>query len=197
MANRHVGADAVPLFALFGTDALEYRLANSGASAIVVDQEGAAKMACMRDGLPALQLVFSIDGSNPTFWSAIDNASDAEPQITTSADDPAIIIYTSGTTGKPKGALHAHRVLLRHLAGVEMSQQCFPQSATLMWTPADWAWIGGLFDVLLPAWHHGMPILACRFDKFDGEAAFDLLERHRVSQALRATLLTSLGMLNV
>ncbi|MDQ0622809.1 acetyl-CoA synthetase [Paraburkholderia graminis] len=181
LAAYRIGCIAVPLFALFGTEALGYRLANSGASAIVVDQEGAAKLAGIRDGLPALRLVFSIDGANPTFWTAIDNASDAEPQITTSADDPAIIIYTSGTTGKPKGALHAHRVLLGHLPGVEMSQQCFPQSATLMWTPADWAWIGGLFDVLLPAWHHGVPVLACRFDKFDGDAAFDLLERHRVS----------------
>ena len=32
------------------------------------------------------------------------------------ADDPALMIYTSGTTGNPKGALHAHRVLLGHLA---------------------------------------------------------------------------------
>ena len=40
--------------------------------------------------------------------------------VDTSADDPAIIIYTSGTTGNPKGALHAHRVLLGHLPNVEM-----------------------------------------------------------------------------
>jgi acetyl-CoA synthetase len=181
LAAYRMGCIAVPLFTLFGPEALEYRLANSGASAIIVDQEGAAKVAGIRSGLPALRLVFSIDGADPTFWTAIGNASGDEPDIVTLADDPAIIIYTSGTTGKPKGALHAHRVLIGHLPGVEMSQQCFPRDATLMWTPADWAWIGGLFDVLLPAWHHGVPVLACRFEKFDGEAAFDLLERHRVS----------------
>ena len=91
------------------------------------------------------------------------------PRRDTAADDPAIIIYTSGTTGAPKGALHAHRVLLGHLPGVEMPQDLFPQPGDLFWTPADWAWIGGLFDVLLPSLHHGVPVLAHRMAKFDPE----------------------------
>jgi acetyl-CoA synthetase len=181
LAAYRIGCIAVPLFALFGTEALAYRLANSGASAIVTDSEGAAKLDAIAEPLPALRERFVTDGDAPSFWRAIADASDTETPIDTTADDPAIIIYTSGTTGKPKGALHAHRVLPGHLPGVEMSQQGFPRDATLMWTPADWAWIGGLFDVLLPAWHHGVPVLACRFEKFDGAATFDLLARHRVS----------------
>lgn len=82
---------------------------------------------------------------------------------------------------RPKGALHAHRVLLGHLPGVEMSQNLFPARARLFWTPADWAWIGGLLDVLLPSLHHGVPVLARRFEKFDGAAAFELLARHGVT----------------
>src|SRR6202008_3816220 len=101
----------------------------------------------------------------------------------TTSEDPAVIIYTSGTTGKPKGALHAHRVLLGHLPGVEMSQERFPLHAELIWTPADWAWIGGLFDVLLPSLHHGVAVLGRRFEKFDGEAAFGLVQRHAVTHA--------------
>ncbi|KAG1322653.1 hypothetical protein G6F63_013303 [Rhizopus arrhizus] len=77
--------------------------------------------------------------------------SDDYTPVRTAANDPAVIIYTSGTTGKPKGARHAHRVLLGHLPGVEMSHEFFPENAKLMWTPADWAWIGGLLDVLLPS----------------------------------------------
>jgi acetyl-CoA synthetase len=36
-----------------------------------------------------------------------------------------------------------------------------------------WAWIGGLFDVLLPAWHHGIPVLAYRYACTDGLAMSD------------------------
>jgi acetyl-CoA synthetase len=103
--------------------------------------------------------------------------------VYTRADDPALIIYTSGTTGKPKGALHAHRALLGHLPGVEMSHDFLPHAGDLMWTPADWAWIGGLMDLLMPAWHHGIPVLARRFEKFDPEAAFELMGRHGVRNA--------------
>ncbi|MCF8501291.1 MAG: AMP-binding protein, partial [Rhodospirillum sp.] len=107
------------------------------------------------------------------------SASDFSP-VDTAADDPALVIYTSGTTGKPKGALHAHRVLLGHLPGVEMPHDFFPREGDLFWTPADWAWIGGLLDVLLPSLFHGKPVLAHRAAKFDPDAALDLMARHRV-----------------
>ncbi|SAL45125.1 AMP-dependent synthetase and ligase [Caballeronia arvi] len=178
LAAYRMGCIAVPLFALFGTDAIEFRLAHSGAKAVVTDAQGAAKIAQIRDALPELHRIFDTDAD---FWPAIEAASDDETLVDTAADDPAVIIYTSGTTGKPKGALHGHRILPGHLPGVEMSQQCFPRDATLFWTPADWAWIGGLFDVLMPSWHHGVPVLARRFDKFDGADAFDLLTRNAVS----------------
>ena len=79
--------------------------------------------------------------------------------------------------------MHAHRVLLGHLPGVEMSHDLFPQPGDRIWTPADWAWIGGLLDVLLPALHHGVPVVARRFEKFTGEAAFQLIQDHGVRNA--------------
>ncbi|CAN7406549.1 acyl-CoA synthetase [Trinickia sp. LjRoot230] len=195
LAAYKLGAIAVPLFALFGTEALEYRLANSGAAALITDAAGMAKIAAIRAALPELKTIYCIDGDEArkaavpnapatlAFWPELErHAPDFEPADTT-PDDPAVIIYTSGTTGKPKGALHAHRVLLGHLPGVEMPLAFFPDNAKLMWTPADWAWIGGLLDVLLPAWHHGVPVLARRFEKFDPEAAFDLMARHGVTHA--------------
>lgn len=194
-AIAHLGAYkagmvAVPLFALFGVDAIEHRLSDSGAVALITNTMGVDKVAEIRHALPALRRVFNVDingndqgrpASAHSFWDALRAAPAAFKPADTGADDPAVIIYTSGTTGKPKGALHGHRVLLGHLPGVELSQQGFPTQATLMWTPADWAWIGGLFDVLLPAWHHGVAVLARRFKKFEGEAAFDLMARHAVS----------------
>src|SRR5260221_692423 len=109
--------------------------------------------------------------SGIAFHAELVRASADFTALDTAADDPAIIIYTSGTTGNPKGALHAHRVLLGHLPGVEMPHEFFPQEGDLFWTPADWAWIGGLFDVLMPAWHHGVPVLAYRARKFDPDEA--------------------------
>ncbi|WP_168794650.1 acyl-CoA synthetase [Paraburkholderia aromaticivorans] len=190
LAAYKAGMVAVPLFALFGVDAIEHRLGDSGAVALITDHAGVRKVDEIRAGLPALRNVFSVDidqdNGDPqvpvrSFWQALNGASASFTPADTGADDPAVIIYTSGTTGKPKGALHGHRVLPGHLPGVEMSQQGFPAHATLMWTPADWAWIGGLFDVLLPSWHHGVAVLARRFAKFDGQAAFDLMARHAVS----------------
>jgi len=158
VAIYKIGAIAVPLFSLFGIEALEFRLADSGARAVITDLAGAAKLKSIQNRLPELKIIYTIDG---VCANAVDyhhglscQSAHFEPVIT-NADDPALIIYTSGTTGSPKGALHAHRVLLGHLPGVELSHDFAPQCGDRFWTPADWAWIGGLYDVLMPAWHHG------------------------------------------
>jgi len=178
LAAYRLGAVAVPLFVLFGPDALGFRLADSGASAVITDAAGAATLAGLRHGLPGLGTVLCTDGpaeGADDLPALLGRASDRFATADTAADDPAVIIYTSGTTGQPKGALHAHRVLLGHLPGVELPHRFFPQPGDLFWTPADWAWIGGLFDVLLPSLHHGVPVLARRFAKFDPDAAFALM----------------------
>ncbi len=178
------GLVSIPLFTLFGPDALLFRLADSGAAALVTDAANAAKIAALRDQLPALRHVYVVDGAGPGetgFHAAVAAAAAAFTPVDTAADDPAVIIYTSGTTGNPKGALHAHRVLLGHLPVVELTQEFIPEPGDLFWTPADWAWIGGLFDVLMPAWHHGIPVLAHRARKFEPAAALALMARHRVT----------------
>ena len=101
----------------------------------------------------------------------------------TGPDDPALMIFTSGTTGPPKGALLRHRVLLGHLPGVQMPHEFLPQPGDLMWTPADWAWAGGLLNALLPSLYLGVPVVAARFEKFDPEAALVLVEKMRVRNA--------------
>ncbi|WP_106754386.1 acyl-CoA synthetase [Pannonibacter carbonis] len=186
IAALKCGAITIPLFTLFGEEALEYRLGNAGVKIVVADASGAAKLSRLREALPALTTVLCIDG-------AMDGAEDLaraltghETQFTpvdTGADDPAIIIYTSGTTGQPKGALHGHRVLIGHLPGVEMSHDFLPCPGDRFWTPADWAWIGGLLDVLMPALYHGIPVVACRFRKFTGEAAFELMQAQGIRNA--------------
>lgn len=177
LAVLKMGAISIPLFKLFGPDALQHRLGDSGAKVVITDAQGAATLEGLRARLPELVRVVSVDDDFDDFIAG--QPTDFTP-VDTAADDPAILIYTSGTTGNPKGALHAHRVLPGHLPGVEMSHDFFPQKGDRIWTPADWAWIGGLLDVLLPALHHGVPVVACRFDKFTAQAAFDLIREHGV-----------------
>lgn len=187
IAAYKIGAITVPLFYLFGPDAISYRLNNSAAKVLLTDAAGMGKVAAVRDELTSLQQVLYVeepgedvpDGAHG-FWHSLKSESAQFTTLDTLADDPAIIIYTSGTTGKAKGALHSHRILLGHLPGVEVSHDGFPQAGDLFWTPADWAWIGGLFDVLMPSLYHGIPVLAKRLEKFEPEAVFDLLARHQV-----------------
>jgi len=187
IAAYKVGAVAIPLFTLFGTDALEYRLSNSEARGIVTDAANLPKIMEIWENLPYLKTVLVTGGEKNEktldFWDVVEKGIPYFHPVNTRADDPAIIIYTSGTTGPPKGALHAHRTLLGHLPGVEFPHNFFPQEDDLFWTPADWAWIGGLIDVLFPSWHHGIPVLAHRAKKFDPEEAFHLIAKHKIRNA--------------
>lgn len=155
-----MGAISVPLFKLFRHDALQSRLADSGAKIVVTDVDGAD----MLDGFD-LRLVQAAD-LKPLV---------PQPVLQTEPEDPAVLIYTSGTTGKPKGALHAHRVLNGHLPGVEISHDFLGQEGDVLWTPADWAWIGGLFDVLMPGLALGVPVVAARMARFDVTQCIEII----------------------
>jgi acetyl-CoA synthetase len=128
----------------------------------------------------------SIDGADGEAIDFHRLVADHSPHFSaedTGPDDPAMMIFTSGTTGPPKGALHGHRVLLGHLPGVQTHHEFLPQQGDLLWTPADWAWAGGLLNVLLPGLYFGVPVVAGRFEKFDPEAALGLAEKMRVRNA--------------
>jgi acetyl-CoA synthetase len=187
LALYKIGAIAIPLFTLFGPEALEYRLGNSGAQGIITDAANLNKIMEIQDRLPELKTIFVTNGESQEgvvdFWKTLEKGSDQFKPRRTRADDPALIIYTSGTTGPPKGALHAHRVVLGHVPGVEFFHNFFPQESDTYWTPADWAWIGGLIDVLLPSWHHGVPVVAFRARKFDPEQAFHFIAKYGIRNA--------------
>jgi acetyl-CoA synthetase len=185
LAGYRMGAIVLPLFTLFGEEALEYRLANADASALITDMSQLPKVLAVRDRLPHLKTVIVIGagahGREFLDWDKLLAASaDRFATVDTAAEDPALLIYTSGTTGQPKGALHAHRMMLGSIPPVEQWLSHWPRGNEVMWTPAEWAWIAGLYDALFPAWYFGTPVVAHRFAKFDPERAFALLEKHRV-----------------
>ncbi|HET7490357.1 MAG TPA: AMP-binding protein [Bradyrhizobium sp.] len=186
IAIYKLGAVALPLAVLFGVDALSYRLENSGANALITNAWGVERIAEIRNELPELKLVLSLDGPSDGargFADELSRASSDFTPIDTSPDDPAMMVYTSGTTGQPKGALHGHRVLIGHFPGVETHHDFLPQPGDRLWTPADWAWAGGLLNVLLPGLHYGVPVVARRFEKFDPEEAFALIARAQIRNA--------------
>ncbi|MGR3503784.1 AMP-binding protein [Pseudaestuariivita sp.] len=153
LAVWKIGAISVPLFKLFQEDALKTRVVDAGVSLVLTDVP--ERVAGLIPGL---------EGVHPeTFEQGKTEYADTGPET------PAVLIYTSGTTGKPKGALHGHRVLMGHLPGVEMSHDFLGQPGDMLWTPADWAWIGGLFDVLMPGLGLGVPVIAGRPEKFSQE----------------------------
>ena len=181
IAAYRIGAIALPMFPLFGPDAIAYRLTDSGARALITDPDSVAKL----DGLDRPPLVLSV-GPAPgalDFHGTIARASPDHTCADTAADDPAILMYTSGTTGQPKGVLQAHRIVLGMLPGVELPHDFLPAPGDRLWTPADWAWAGGLLDVLLPGLFHGVPVVAHRFRKFDPAEAAALMIRAGVRNA--------------
>ncbi|MDU8944846.1 AMP-binding protein [Rhodophyticola sp. MJ-SS7] len=180
-AAMKLGAIALPLFTLFGEEALAFRLSDSGARVCVTDPDNSAKLATL--DCPELSHILVTGAGTsglPSFEDEIKAASEAHTPILSQADDPAILIYTSGTTGAPKGALHAHRFLIGHLPSVELQHEFLPQAGDMGWTPADWAWIGGLMDLAMPCLYHGVPLISHRMRKFDPDEAFALIRDHRV-----------------
>lgn len=186
IAIYKLGAIAVPLALLFGVEALEYRLNAAGVKAVVTNDAGRAKLAGIRARLPQLETLVSVDGAAAGALDFHRLVADHPPRFEaedTGPDDPALMIFTSGTTGPPKGALHGHRVLLGHLPGVQMPHEFLPQPGDLLWTPADWAWAGGLLNVLLPGLYLGVPVVAGRAERFEPEAALALMEKMKVRNA--------------
>jgi acetyl-CoA synthetase len=183
MAIFQMGAVALPLSHLFGPDALEYRMEHAGASVAIVEPTTIANLWAVRGKLSQLKHVIGVGGAREAgvhAWETLLGKASAEFRcVDTAADDPALIIYTSGTTGAPKGAYEAHRLLIGNLSGFVHSHDFFPQPGDMFWSPADWAWAGGLFDALLPSWACGIPILGYR-GKFDAEKAYYLLDRYGV-----------------
>jgi acetyl-CoA synthetase len=186
VACYQMGAVAMPLSILFGPDALEYRLANSDAVVAIADPASLPNLLPIRDRLPDLQHVIGVAGARESGvleWdSLLAKASRRFVAVDTLAEDPAVLIYTSGTTGPPKGALVPHRAMIGNMPGFVYSHDEFPRPGDLFWSPADWAWTGGLMDALLPTMYFGYPIVGFR-GRFDAERAFGLMEKYGVRNA--------------
>ena len=199
IAVMQMGAVAMPLSMLFGPDALAFRVQDSEAAVALCDEVSAPVLLALQKECTGLKTVWQVperlknslqDARKKTLFKA----------VRTAAEDPAVLIYTSGTTGNPKGALIPHRALLGNLTGFVCSQNWFGfnpssfnvtevghadlpiQSKAVFWSPADWAWTGGLMDALLPSLYFGRPIVAFN-GRFSPEMAFEILDQHKITHS--------------
>jgi acetyl-CoA synthetase len=194
IATYQLGAVAMPLSILFGPEALAWRLQDSAARVAIVDESAIASVLAVRGDCPALAQVLAVGGAScqgDADWAQALAGQDARfDPVDTLADDAALLIYTSGTTGPPKGALIPHRALIGNLTGFVCSQNFFPHVEPLdgevhpavFWSPADWAWTGGLMDALLPTLYFGRRIVAF-LGRFDPQRAFALMQAHGVTHS--------------
>ena len=188
MAVLQLGAVAMPLSMLFGPEALQYRLHDSEAVVAICDASSLEALNSVRDDCPLLTTIIGVgelqatQGLADTHWAtALAQVPATFVPVNTLADEPAVLIYTSGTTGNPKGALIPHRALIGNLSGFVASQNWFgfdgkdnQESNAVFWSPADWAWTGGLMDALLPTLYFGRPIVAYN-GRFSPQAALELM----------------------
>ena len=191
IAILQMGAVAMPLSMLFGPEALEFRLQDSDTAVAICDESSIANVLSIRTTCPKLRHVLGVDGaaaqSDLDYADALARVTVPLPPVLTKAEDPAVLIYTSGTTGNPKGALIPHRALIGNLTGFVCSQNWFgfdgrnnADSQAVFWSPADWAWTGGLMDALLPTLYFGRPIVGFS-GRFSPQAALELMQRFGVT----------------
>ena len=170
MAVCKLGAVAVTLSQLYGPQTLQHALNDCQLKVLLTSEEA---WGSLRADAPALfphlkhVLIRNPAAGEIDLGEALNTEAKSFTPDFVGADDPALLMYTSGSTGKPKGILHGHRVLAAYTPSINLFfDLAMEEEDAVYWSPSDWAWVGGLLDMLFPAWMAGRPI-ATSLDRFN------------------------------
>ena len=108
-----IGAIPVPCTTLLTPKDIQFRAEAAEASAIITDNEGAAKFDQVRSECPTVNVAIVVepnaDMGREGWANYAQVVAEASPEFTgekTRSDDPCLVYFTSGTVGYPKMVLH-------------------------------------------------------------------------------------------
>jgi acyl-coenzyme A synthetase/AMP-(fatty) acid ligase len=178
IAGLKLGALVIPCTATLRAKDIAYRVAHSGARAVITTSEQAAEVDRACGDLPIRVAV----GGAPSGWhdwdGLLDRAATTGVATRTRSDEPALCFYTSGTTKEPKAVLHAHAYTFAHRWTGDYWLDL--QRTDLHWTTADTGWAKAAYGVLFGPWMNGVATFMYH-GRFDPERQLDLLERYEIS----------------
>jgi acetyl-CoA synthetase len=180
LGAMRIGAIPMPGPNLLTPKDIAYRFGQTGATAAITDEAGAAKVDA---GVPELRTRLCVGGA-PAGWLSFEElceaAGDGEtPADPTSRDDPLLLYFTSGTVSYPKMVQHAQSYALGHIGTARFWHDLRP--GDLHWTVTDTGWAKAAWGGLFGQMHERAAILNVALGKPDPETIFGILARHRVS----------------
>ena len=113
-----------------------------------------------------------------TLGETIDDALLDAAEARVMSANRAVIVHTSGSTAKPKGVIHAHGTLIRHLANINRIRDYGP--GDILFATSPWFWIAGFAYGLVGTLVAGARIVCS--NATDAAKVLDVIERERPSQ---------------